>query len=441
MKQEHVQTFTVSSFSNQSAQSAASALDRWALARVQASVPGARFRFVLWDGFEIPPPAGPPPVATIVFRNRRALFSWIWDPELNFGETYMFGAVDIRGDLEKTLEEVYRVWPDVRRRSWGLGQGANSMEAAKENVHHHYDLGNDFYQLWLDRQMLYTCAFFPTPLCSLEDAQIAKMDRVCWKLRLKPGERVVEAGCGWGSLALFMAKQYGVSVRAFNVSTEQIAYARKRAATEGLTDRVQFVEDDYRNVSGTYDAFISVGMLEHVGLSEYETLGRVMDRSLTDRGRGLLHFIGRNQPTPLNRWIRKRIFPGAYAPTLGEVFDRVLEPQDLSVLDVENLRLHYAKTLEHWSARFEAGAGKIADMFDETFVRAWRLYLAGSEAAFATGFMQLFQVVFARGRSNAIPWTRESASESAVTRESASESAVTRESASESAVTREGSAG
>jgi cyclopropane-fatty-acyl-phospholipid synthase len=180
-------------------------------------------------------------------------------------------------------------------------------------------------------------------------------------------------------------------------------------------------------VSGTYDAFISVGMLEHVGLSEYETLGRVMDRSLTDRGRGLLHFIGRNQPTPLNRWIRKRIFPGAYAPTLGEVFDRVLEPQDLSVLDVENLRLHYAKTLEHWSARFEAGAGKIADMFDETFVRAWRLYLAGSEAAFATGFMQLFQVVFARGRSNAIPWTRESASESAVTRESASESAVTRE--------------
>jgi cyclopropane-fatty-acyl-phospholipid synthase len=200
-------------------------------------------------------------------------------------------------------------------------------------------------------------------------------------------------------------------VCAFNVSAEQTAYARRRAASEGLADRVRFVEDDYRNVSGTYDAFVSVGMLEHVGVSEYETLGRVMDRSLTDRGRGLLHFIGRNRPMALNAWIRKRIFPGAYTPALGEVFERVLEPQNFSVLDVENLRLHYAKTLEHWSRRFDAEAAGIAAMFDENFVRAWRLYLAGSQAAFNTGFMQLFQVVFARGASNAIPWTRASAAE------------------------------
>lgn len=408
MKREHIQTFPVPAFSSRTAPSASRALDRWALGRIQHAVSGARLRLVLWDGFEVPSRTSSP-VATIIFKNRRALFSWMRDPELNFGETYMFGAVDIRGDMVKLLEEIYQAWPEVKRRPWWLWQESNDLRTARENVHRHYDLGNEFYRLWLDRQMVYTCAYFPTPDCTLEQAQIAKMDRVCRKLQLKPGERVVEAGCGWGSLALFMAKQYGVSVCAFNISAEQIAYARRWAAKEGLADRVHFIEDDYRNVTGRYDAFVSVGMLEHVGLSEYPTLGRVMDRSLTPQGRGLLHFIGRNRPMPLNAWIRKRIFPGAYTPALGEVFERVLEPQNFSVLDVENLRLHYAQTLEHWSLRFNAEAGEIARMFDETFVRAWRLYLAGSQAAFDTGTMQLFQVVFARGHSNAIPWTRASA--------------------------------
>ena len=211
---------------------------------------------------------------------------------------------------------------------------------------------------------------------------------------------------GWGGLALYMARHYGVTVRAVNVSGEQIAYARDRARTEGLADRVEFVEDDYRNVRGRYDAFVSVGMIEHVGLPDFAALGAVIAGSLTDRGRGLLHFIGRNQPSPLNPWIRKRIFPGAYPPTLSEVFDEVLAPWDLSVTDVENLRLHYAATLEHWRRRFDMAAGDVAAMFDEMFVRAWRLYLAGSQAAFITGSMQLFQVVFARGSSNAMPWTR-----------------------------------
>jgi cyclopropane-fatty-acyl-phospholipid synthase len=169
---------------------------------------------------------------------------------------------------------------------------------------------------------------------------------------------------------------------------------------------VDFIEDDYRNVRGEHDVFVSVGMLEHVGLPDYPTFGRVISRSLGADGRGLLHFIGRDQPAPLNPWIRKRIFPGAYPPTLREVFERVLEAQSLSVLDVENLRLHYAATLSHWQQRFNCAADEVAARFDESFVRAWRLYLAGSRAAFATGAMQLFQVVFARGGSNAIPWTR-----------------------------------
>jgi cyclopropane-fatty-acyl-phospholipid synthase len=346
------------------------------------------------------------PVAAILFKNRRALLSWVWDPELNFGEAYMSGAVDVRGDLLVVLEEIYRALGLPTRRPWWLWQKSNDARAARENVHHHYDLGNEFYRLWLDRDMVYTCAYFPTPDATLEEAQMAKMDRVCRKLRLQPGDRVIEAGCGWGSLALFMARRYGVTVRAFNISSEQIAYARRRAADEGLADRVDFVEDDYRNVRGAYDVFVSIGMLEHVGVPDYPTLGSVIDRSLTKNGRGLLHFIGRNQAAPLNPWIRKRIFPGAYAPTLREVFEHVLEPQALSVLDVENLRLHYAKTLACWRQRFDGAAGEVSALCDDTFVRAWRLYLAGSQAAFKTGCMQLFQVLFARGGSNAVPWIR-----------------------------------
>lgn len=405
MRQEHVHAFPVPTFSGEIAPMASTAVDRWALALIKRTVASAPIRFMLWDGFDLPSTSGAP-VATVVFKNRRALFSWVWDPDLNLGEAYMFGAVEIRGDLVMMLAEVYRALGNSKPRPWWLWQPSNDVRAARENVHRHYDLGNEFYRLWLDREMVYTCAYFPTPDCALEEAQIAKMDLVCRKLGLKPGERVVEAGCGWGSLALFMAKHYGVTVRAFNISAEQIAYARDRATRAGLADRVEFVEDDYRNVRGKYDAFVSVGMLEHVGAADYPAFGSVIDRSLADRGRGLLHFIGRDRPGQLNPWIRKRIFPGGYTPTLPEVFGSVLEPWSLSVLDVENLRLHYAATLDHWRRRFDAGSAQVAEMFDDTFVRAWRLYLAGSQAAFMTGSMQLFQVVFARGASNAIPWTR-----------------------------------
>jgi cyclopropane-fatty-acyl-phospholipid synthase len=378
--------------------------DRWVLARIQSFVATAPIRFVLWDGFELPTPSGPP-VATMLFKQRSALYGWMWDPELNFGETYMSGLVEIQGDLLALLEAIYRSFAQPRR-PWWLWQKSNDTRAAMENVHHHYDIGNEFYRLWLDEQMVYTCAYFPTPDVSLEEAQIAKHDMVCRKLQLKPGERVIEAGCGWGSLALFMARHYGVSVRAFNISREQIAYARQRAAAEGLTNRVEFIEDDYRNVQGSCDAFVSVGMLEHVGTAHYPALGRVIDRSLTEGGRGFLHFIGRDRPAPLSPWIRKRIFPGAYAPTLPEVFEHVLEPYSFSVLDVHNLRWHYEKTLEHWRHRYENASRQVQSMFDETFVRAWRLYLTGSQASFRTGSLQLFQVLFARGRTPAVPFTR-----------------------------------
>jgi cyclopropane-fatty-acyl-phospholipid synthase len=268
-------------------------------------------------------------------------------------------------------------------------------------------LGNDFYHLWLDDQMVYTCAYFPDATTSLEDAQRDKLDLVCRKLRLRPGERVLETGSGWGALALHMARHHGVTVTAYNVSREQVAYARERAVREGLADRVTFIEDDYRSATGRFDAFVSVGMLEHVGRRQFREFGAVLGRTVRrDGGRGLLHFIGRDTPRPLNAWIRRRIFPGAYPPTLAEVTTEILAPSGMSVLDVENLRLHYARTLAHWGRRFNAVADQVRTSYGEPFRRAWELYLAGSEASFATGWLELFQVVFAPVESAPPYWTR-----------------------------------
>jgi cyclopropane-fatty-acyl-phospholipid synthase len=332
---------------------------------------------------------------------------------LQFGELYCAGRVDVEGNLVEFLEALYQ--SRSRAPAGGLRQAIldwlnrpspNSLLRARENIHHHYDIGNDFYKLWLDPQLLYTCAYFPAESTTLEQAQVAKMDHVCRKLQLKPGDRVVEAGCGWGALALHMAKHYGVRVCAYNIAKEQLAYARERARHEGLDGFIEYIEGDYREIAGKFDAFISVGMLEHVGVEHYRMLGDVIDRCLKQNGRGLIHSIGVNQPSPLNPWIERTIFPGAYPPSLGEMM-KIFEPANFSILDVENLRLHYARTLEHWLHRYEAAVPQVDEMFGASFVRAWRLYLSGSLSAFTSGELQLFQVLFTRAANNDIPWTRE----------------------------------
>ena len=188
---------------------------------------------------------------------------------------------------------------------------ANTPRRSRENVHHHYDLTSDFYRLWLDPQLVYTCAYFPEPSTTLEQAQIAKLDYICRKLQLQPGETVAEAGFGWGSLALHMARRYGVRVKAFNLSHEQTVFARQRARQEQLDGQIEFIEDDYRNITGRSDVFVSVGMLEHVGMSHYPDLGNVIHRVIGDSGRGLLHFIGRNRPAPLSTFLIWVIFFGS----------------------------------------------------------------------------------------------------------------------------------
>ncbi|MGE0813312.1 MAG: class I SAM-dependent methyltransferase [Vicinamibacterales bacterium] len=385
------------------------ALDRWLVRQLYRQVAPAPLRFALWDGAWSGAAA---PAATIRFGDRRTLLGVSVNPDLYFGEGYMRGTLEVDaddlGDALTVLYEGLRAHraPASRPARHWWRRSAPSARRSWANVHHHYDLGNDFYRRWLDDDMVYTCACYDRPTRTLDEAQRAKMELVCRKLALRPGDRVVEAGCGWGALARHMAARHGARVRAYNLSAEQVAYAREAAARDGLADRVEFVEDDYRAIAGTYDAFVSVGMLEHVGLAHYDTLGTLMQRVLAPGGRGVLHFIGRSHAAPLNAWIRRRIFPGAYPPTLSEVCGRVLEPHGFTVTDVENLRPHYARTLAAWRERFERAAADIARRFDARFVRAWRLYLAGSEASFRTGSVELFQVAFARDDAP-VPWTRD----------------------------------
>ena len=387
-------------------------IEQWLLRKVYESAGRPPICLILKGGGEVSP-SDAVPVANVIFSDRGTLMRQILDPEMGFGEAYTQGRLEVEGDLVALLEAAYQSLSESGRRRWfsrllsrwtALTQ-SNSLRASRKNIHHHYDLNTDFYRLWLDPELVYTCAYFPTASATLEEAQAAKLDYVCRKLQLQPGERVVEAGCGWGALALHMASRYGVTVRAFNISHEQILFARRRAKELGLNRRVEFIEDDYRNISGECDAFVSVGMLEHVGREHYKDVGSVIHRSLTKSGRGLIHFIGRNRPQPLSAWTRKRIFPGAYMPTVREAME-VLEPWDFSVLDIENLRPHYAKTLENWLERFEKSAERVSEMFGPEFVRAWRLYLAGSVAGFRVGTLQLFQVVFARRACQQIPGTR-----------------------------------
>ncbi|MGE5836625.1 MAG: class I SAM-dependent methyltransferase [Acidobacteriota bacterium] len=382
-------------------------LDRTCLLRLARILRGSPVRVRLWNGASVALSDGTP-VATVVIHDRMTLVRLLTNTELAFGEAYMSGRLTVQGDLVRMIEGVNRALAGPPSLATRRGRAASDADA-RRNVHVHYDLGNDFYRLWLDDAMVYTCAYFDRPDASLEDAQRAKLDYVCRKLQLRPGEHVIEAGCGWGALALHMAREYGVSVRAYNVSAAQLQYARERAACEGLADRVTFSDQDYRSIEGRCDAFVSIGMLEHVGPAQYGALGSVIDRVL-DRthGRGLLHFIGKNVPMPFNPWVTKYIFPGAYAPALGEMLEDVLQPHAFSILDVENLRLHYARTLALWLERFEDHAEAIAGMFDPVFVRMWRLYLACAQAGFLSGDLQLFQVTFARADDNTQPWTRES---------------------------------
>jgi len=390
-------------------------IEDWLLKKLLAIAGNPKIRIRLWDGrvHYTPKKRENGPVMTIL--NRKTLWRLFLNPNLNFGDDYSRGLIVCEDSkLKDLLEATFRAivlnvnhGPLQKFLIKGLTKvQSNTLNQSRKNIHHHYDLGNDFYRLWLDDEMTYTCAYFTNPGMSLEEAQVAKMDHVCKKLRLRSGEKVVEAGCGWGGFARHMALNYGVRVCSYNISSEQIEFAKTRARKEGFEDRVEYILDDYRNIKGrNFDVFVSIGMLEHVGRDHYKQLGRVIDRVLDENGRGLIHSIGKNRPEPTCAWTNKRLFPGGYSPSLKEMME-VFEEKGFSVTDVENLRLHYALTLDHWLERYEKHLDWVKQHFDEFFVRAWRLYLAGASANFSAGALQLFQVLFTRPTRNDIPWTR-----------------------------------
>lgn len=395
---------------DQHAHGAVSGVERRGLALLLRVLGQPPFQAELWDGSRVPESL-PGSIGTVVIHDRPTLYGLLAQPELRFGEAYARGSLTVNGDLAEILVRVnegLRKSAALRLKARAMNRlprPRNTLRRARNNIEHHYDIGNDFYALWLDRQMVYTCAYFADPQMTLEQAQTAKLDHVCRKLWLEPGETVIEAGCGWGALALHMARAYGVSVKAYNISPSQLEFARERARREGLDGQVEFIEGDYREIRGDCDAFVSVGMLEHVGPENYRDLGSVIRQCLHDDGRVLIHSIGRDWARPMNPWIDRNIFPGANPPSIRQMTE-IFEPYDLSVLDIENLRLHYARTLEHWLERYMANVDRVREMFDDEFVRIWHLYLAGSIAAFRSGDLQLFQVVAAPTENNSVPWHR-----------------------------------
>ncbi len=283
----------------------------------------------------------------------------------------------------------------------------NSAVRARRNVAHHYDLNGRLYSLFLDRDRQYSCAYFPRGDETLEEAQLAKKHHIAAKLKLdRPDLTVLDIGCGWGGMALTLARDYGARVTGITLSTEQLAEARARAEAEGLSDRVKFELLDYRAVQDSFDRIVSVGMFEHVGINHYGSFFKVVKQALKPDGVALLHTIGRSDgPGTTNPWIAKYIFPGGYSPALSEMMTSI-ERSGLIVTDVEILRLHYAETLRHWRRRFAANRDAIAALYDERFCRMFEFYLAGSELAFRHQDHVNFQVQITREQT-AVPLTRD----------------------------------
>lgn len=361
---------------------------------------------------------GQQPAATIRLHDKALHAKLFFNPDLYLGEAYMDGTLTIEeGTLrefldlcganlaraENTAQE--RLVRRLARMMRPLTQH-NPTGRARRNAAYHYDLSDTLYDLFLDKDRQYSCAYFLSPDNSLEQAQQNKKRHIAAKLLLKPGCKVLDIGSGWGGLALYLARVADAEVTGVTLSEEQHKASTERAAAEGLSERVRFYLRDYREQRGRYDRIVSVGMFEHVGVKHFPEFFRKIRELLTDDGVALLHSIGRfDEPGVTNPWTRKYIFPGGYIPALSEVFPAV-ETCGLYVTDIEILRLHYAETLKEWWRRFQANREKIKEIYDERFCRMWEFYLAGAEMGFRRDDQMVFQMQLAK-RLDAVPLTRD----------------------------------
>ncbi len=355
----------------------------------------------------------PGPNVTMRLSDRSLYHKLVFNPELNAGEAYMDGRMSFEDStlrdfltlfsLNRLSLASYPLQKVLRRvsRMFKKGQQANPIGKAQQNVAHHYDLGNDFYKLFLDEGLQYSCAYFTNDDNTLEQAQRNKLRLLAAKLNLSPGLRILDIGCGWGDLALYLARLADVEVVGVTLSKEQFELANARARKAGLDNRVRFELKDYRKVEDRFDRIVSVGMFEHVGVHHYGEFFGKINELMDDDGLALIHSIGHmSPPGTASPWLRKYIFPGAYSPALSEVFE-VVEQNSLWVTDLEFLRLHYAKTLAHWAQRFEANRDKVEAMYDARFARMWEFYLISAEMMFRTGSQLVFHMQLARKRDAA----------------------------------------
>jgi cyclopropane-fatty-acyl-phospholipid synthase len=339
-------------------------------------------------------------------------------PRLIFGEAYMDGTLTIEDgslyDLIDLFTTNLEAMPEGILTRVLNGSASplrrvhqyNPLARAKQNVAHHYDLSDRLYELFLDKDRQYSCAYFHDSLEDLETAQLNKKRHIAAKLLIRPGQKVLDVGSGWGGLALFLASECGADVTGLTLSVEQHKVATRRAAAAGLSDRVRFYLRDYREERGQYQRIVSVGMFEHVGVNHYNAFFSKLKSLLTPDGVALLHSIGRKDgPCATHPWLRKYIFPGGYIPALSEILP-VIERLRFWVTDIEILRLHYAETLRAWRGRFERNRERIREIYDERFCRMWELYLIGSEIAFRRSDQMVFQMQLAKS-VDTVPLTRD----------------------------------
>jgi cyclopropane-fatty-acyl-phospholipid synthase len=358
-------------------------------------------------------------IAPVTIRLHDASLEWrlALQPNLTVGEAYMDGKLTIEEGTLYDFLALASVNLDgshhARWLNWGMRlsqlarriQQYNPMQTARRNASHHYDISLALYDLFLDQDRQYSCGYFEYPEATLEEAQIAKKRHIMAKLLLSPGQRVLDIGCGWGGLGLTLGREAGVEVTGITLSEAQLKEAQKRAANAQRADQVRFQLTDYREITGTYDRIVSVGMFEHVGVNHYDEFFRVIHDRLADDGVALIHFIARaDGPGTTNPWIRKYIFPGGYSPALSEVMPAI-ERSGLFMTDIEILRLHYAETLRHWRQRFTANWSRAAQLYDERFCRMWDFYLTGCEIAFRYQGHVVAQVQLSRSL-DAVPLTR-----------------------------------
>ncbi|SDG36078.1 MULTISPECIES: SAM-dependent methyltransferase [Thalassobaculum] len=383
------------------------------IAKMGAADPSARFAVRFWDDDEVRVGDGEPQV-TLRIKTREALSRCLADNFLGFAESYMNGDIEIDGDVDLLFKLGHIIdfgtlpmsWKEKARLAATYLLHRNTVQRSGKNARFHYNLGNDFFELFLDETFAYTCAYFHTPEDTLEQAQKQKFEHVCRKLMLKQGEHIADLGCGWGGFLIYAAETYGISGVGVTLSEPQVELGNRRIAERGLQDRIRLELKDYRELEGSFDKVGSIGMLEHAGEGYIGTFMSKISDLLKPGGVGLVHTIANDTPFPDDPWTMKYVFPGSHVPVLSHIIQE-MSARRLSILDVENLRMHYPLTIKHWMERYEQNYDTVVERYGERFARMYRLYWIVSKTSFEYGGNRLFQTVFSKGLNNDLPLTRD----------------------------------